>query len=361
MEAEIPKHVVTVYLSAHSSTIYKPRITRSKTVDFNNVTILSSTGEKLIPSEMGIIIHSKEEPKLNGLTTEIATFTELNKIYKDDDKKHQPHKTEEFHREKLEEIKERMQEIDTLAEITYRGEGYKINKPVNNKSYTFTGNPYELVRKEKNRSNTSRLRGQRRHNIVWCVYGIYFVSSSIEEHQQKSIASMNPTMMGFDSSAFPACMLDPTHRHFEKSNLLNYKNYTEYWRDYIDNLPITPEHKEQLKDIIKTGIKHPHRLDLTDIIYLLKGLGYDIIFIVDPTCNTLRVRQQDSEIVHNDTQDLSPVSISSVSRQQKRRKHSNSPSSASLVITGGGNKKHKHKYSRNLRTRRRINTRRRMR
>lgn len=354
-----PEHSVTVYISAHASSIYQPKTTRSKTADFKNVEVLSSPGEKLIPSEMGIVIHSKTK-ELNGLTTEIATFPELNRIYREPVPGDENHRNASFHKKKLREIKREMKRIDKLAEITYTDDsGYSIGKPVNNKSFTFHGNPKEYRRSENSstRSGIPRIRGDRKHNIVWCHYGIFIVASSIEDHQDRSIASIDPIMASFESSAFPKCMLDPTSSHFEKSNLLNVVNYESYWKGYIESLPIQQVEKDKLKNIIKNGISDPYQLDLTDIIELLKGLGYDIINIVDPTCNTLRVRKHPHAIIELDTQNLHDNSIID-GKNRRRRSRSAPQTSASAMalplVIGGGRKNHKHKYTRNRRTRRRY-------
>jgi hypothetical protein len=368
MAANPVKPTVTVYISAHANTIYTPEQTRSKTSVFENVEVLSSPGEKLIPAEMGVLIYSKTK-ELNGLTTEIATFTELNRIYKDGTGT-ENHTNASFHRKKLREIKREMKRIDKLADITYTDDsGYSIGKPVNNKSFTFHGKPSEYRRTKDSsiRSGIPRIRGDRKHNIVWCHYGLFIVASSIEDHQDKSIASIDPLIASFESSAFPKCMLDPTSNHFEKSNLLNLVNYNSYWKEYIESLPIQQVEKDKLKNIIKNGISDPYRLDLTDIIELLKGLGYDIINIVDPTCNTLRERKYPPAIMDIDTQDLDPNPIDNKRKGRRIRSRSATPSPTTtaamalpLVVKGGGRKTHKHKYKRNRRTRRRY-TRRRMR
>jgi hypothetical protein len=370
MAANPVKSTVTVYISAHASTIYTPEQTRSKTSVFENVEVLSSPGEKLIPAEMGVLIYSKTK-ELNGLTTEIATFTELNRIYKDGTGT-ENHTNASFHRKKLREIKREMKRIDKLADITYTDDsGYSIGKPVNNKSFTFHGKPNEYRRTKDSsiRSGIPRIRGDRKHNIVWCHYGLFIVASSIEDHQDKSIASIDPLIACFESSAFPKCMLDPTSNHFEKSNLLNLVNYNSYWKEYIESLPIQQVEKDKLKNIIKNGISDPYRLDLTDIIELLKGLSYDIINIVDPTCNTLRERKYPPAIMDIDTQDLDPNPIDNKRKGRRIRSRSATPSPTTtataamalpLVVKGGGRKTHKHKYKRNRRRRRRY-TRRRMR
>jgi len=268
----LPEQCCSLFISAHG---YQPvsdgqqtisMATRSQSAIEYDGTLkvfhLSMAGLANVTTEMGIIykkftkrgIGSKSKyltqkivELLKLRSNEYATLTWLvHKIYgNQSDKSDKCEKN--MVRLKLEELKEEMLVLETLANLKYAefSPPTITENPPSNKVYALGPNHSEIIRRGDAhpdggivRSGFVRVSGNPKHNRFWAFYGLYILDTSDEVHERFSISKIPVDDDGF----IP-------HDKVAERNLLTLHNYETFWKRHLDTRDFSGVPDSQVSNI----------------------------------------------------------------------------------------------------------------